>query len=104
MRFALALVAATLLLAGCHTQRLPEACTLKPESGRCKAAFMRYWYDPPVGTCKAFIWGGCGGVVPFETMESCAAQCMPGQPVPESPVQKATVPAAPADSAAPGAP
>jgi len=22
-----------------------------------------------------FIWGGCGGVVPFETMEECNNEC-----------------------------
>ncbi|MBA4146415.1 MAG: proteinase inhibitor I4 serpin, partial [Cytophaga sp.] len=25
--------------------------------------------------CKEFIWGGCGGVVPFETLEECKGGC-----------------------------
>lgn len=69
---------------------LPAACHAKPESGRCKASIMRYWYDDRVGTCKAFIWGGCGGSAPFEKLEDCHAQCMAGQPLPEQPAGAST--------------
>jgi hypothetical protein len=48
-----------------------ERCSLKPEHGPCKAMFERFYYDPATRTCKAFFWGGCGGVVPFETEEEC---------------------------------
>lgn len=92
-RLLLPIAVALLALAGCNTQKLPEGCYVKPESGRCKAAIMRYWYDEGANSCKGFIWGGCGGVVPYETMEACHAQCMPGLPMPESPVRKAQVPA-----------
>lgn len=98
-RLFLPVAAALLALAGCSTQKLPEGCYLKPESGRCKAAIMRYWYDEGANSCKGFIWGGCGGVVPYETLDACHAQCMPGLPMPDSPVHKAQLPAEAAPAA-----
>lgn len=75
MRYAY-LLAILLGLSGCQaSEKLPEQCYLKPESGRCRAAIERYWFDPQSGTCKAFIWGGCGGTVPFETMQECQQTC-----------------------------
>jgi hypothetical protein len=47
------------------------ACALKPDAGLCLAAFQRYYYDTVEKRCKVFTWGGCGGVVPFETLEAC---------------------------------
>ena len=52
-----------------------EHCALKPDSGICKAMFPRYYFDQAAGICKEFIWGGCGGTVPFETLEKCQASC-----------------------------
>ena len=49
---------------------IPE-CRLEPDSGVCLAAFPRYYWDEDACACKEFIWGGCGGVVPFETIEAC---------------------------------
>lgn len=46
-------------------------CQLEPDPGPCNAAFRRYYYDKQEKKCKEFIWGGCGGVVPFETLEAC---------------------------------
>lgn len=67
------------LLAGCqsgdNTSKLPEACYQPPESGMCRAAFQRYYYDEDSGSCKTFIWGGCKGSVPFETMDACVQTC-----------------------------
>jgi hypothetical protein len=48
-----------------------SGCSLEPDAGLCNAAFTRYYYDSDERECKEFIWGGCGGVVPFETMEDC---------------------------------
>ncbi|ADP71968.1 proteinase inhibitor I2 Kunitz metazoa [Rhodomicrobium vannielii ATCC 17100] len=56
---------------------LPEACHLKPEGGRCKANFEAYYFDPAAGACKWFSYGGCGGVVPFETLDACEKSCLP---------------------------
>jgi hypothetical protein len=54
---------------------LPDKCLLEPEVGPCNAAFPKYYYDQEEGKCKEFIWGGCGGVVPFETMAECENAC-----------------------------
>jgi len=46
-------------------------CELVPDPGPCFAFFKKYYYDPIDRQCKEFIWGGCEGVVPFDTMEEC---------------------------------
>ena len=48
-----------------------EQCQLIPDPGPCKALIPRYYFDATDKTCKAFNWGGCDGVVPFETLEEC---------------------------------
>ncbi|HPD55637.1 MAG TPA: DUF2330 domain-containing protein [Smithellaceae bacterium] len=58
---------------------LPKKCSLKPETGPCKAFFKKYYYDAGSKTCKSFIWGGCGGVVPFDTLEDCNKTCLAAQ-------------------------
>ncbi|MCE5275024.1 MAG: BPTI/Kunitz-type proteinase inhibitor domain-containing protein [Syntrophaceae bacterium] len=35
----------------------------------------KYYYDSGSKTCKKFIWGGCDGVLPFETEEECNQSC-----------------------------
>ncbi len=52
-----------------------QNCSLQPASGPCKAEFERYFYDASSGRCQFFSWGGCEGVVPFETLEDCITQC-----------------------------
>jgi hypothetical protein len=66
----------TLLLTGSGCEMEPDCvkpaqCELVPDPGLCKAYFPRYYYDQAEGKCREFIWGGCGGVVPFETLEAC---------------------------------
>lgn len=48
-----------------------DRCELLPDAGPCEAAFPKYYFDPETKTCKEFLWGGCDGVVPFETIEEC---------------------------------
>lgn len=52
-----------------------DRCNLEPDPGLCEAYIPKYFYDNNDKTCKEFIWGGCGGVVPFDTMEECEEQC-----------------------------
>ena len=52
---------------------------LDPDPGPCEAAIARYYYDRTEQECKAFMWGGCGGVVPFETREECEAGLVPAE-------------------------
>ena len=50
-------------------------CSLVPNSGMCLALFTKYYYDTNEKKCKTFVWGGCGGTVPFETLADCEKQC-----------------------------
>jgi hypothetical protein len=52
-----------------------DNCSLEPETGPCKAMITRYYYDKALKKCKSFTWGGCQGVVPFETLEDCEKSC-----------------------------
>lgn len=48
-------------------------CELVPDGGVCNAYIPKYYFDYETKECKEFIWGGCGGVVPFDTLEACKA-------------------------------
>ena len=75
LKITLTLLMAVISMDGCRKDYAEsERCRLSPEVGPCKAAFVRYYYDRPEGLCKSFVWGGCNGVVPFETLEQCQ-QC-----------------------------
>ena len=54
---------------------LPGACRLVPDPGPCEAAMPRFYFDVDRGDCHQFLWGGCDGVVPFETLEQCEQAC-----------------------------
>lgn len=79
MRVLLILSAFVLTLAGCQSNRtahpLPDACHQAADSGQCRAAMPRYYYDSDSETCQEFTWGGCKGSVPFETLEACMSSC-----------------------------
>ena len=53
----------------------PANCELNPEPGPCFAAIPKFYFDQEDGECKEFTWGGCGGTVPFDSMEECQCQC-----------------------------
>lgn len=54
-----------------------DPCTLLPDPGPCEAAIPAWYFDQEFGACTAFTWGGCGGTVPFESLEDClAAECV----------------------------
>jgi len=50
-------------------------CLLDPDPGPCKGLFEKYYYDRKAGRCRSFFYGGCGGTVPFETIEECRETC-----------------------------
>ena len=65
-----------LLLINCDKDDpLDESCLLVPDPGLCQAAFPRYYYNSETEKCTQFLWGGCGGVVPFETLAECKKAC-----------------------------
>lgn len=80
---------ASLLLSGCsatgdilnadlkmnEVQINPHRCDIKPQTGQCRAAFTKYYFNPNTQRCEQFIWGGCNGSVPFENLESCHQSC-----------------------------
>lgn len=53
-----------------------EVCSLPKETGPCKAAFQRYYYDNVEQKCLKFIYGGCrGNENNFETIAECEQTC-----------------------------
>ena len=50
-----------------------DACTLSPDPGMCFAALQMYYFNQETQQCEDFTWGGCGGVVPFESLAECEA-------------------------------
>ena len=66
-----------LVFISCSDKSKPKdsACLLVPDPGLCMAAFPRFYYDNDTEKCTEFMWGGCGGVVPFETIEECKNAC-----------------------------
>lgn len=50
-------------------------CKMSPQAGSCRAAIPRFFYDSQSSKCEQFSWGGCGGTVPFQTLEACQLAC-----------------------------
>lgn len=82
------LVIACAFICACKTKKLSSAspeekvievrserCVLRYDPGPCRGAFTRYYFHRGEGKCKSFIYGGCDGVVPFETLEECQRAC-----------------------------
>lgn len=72
----LSLIGLAVLTSQCkknHTKS--ERCFLKPDAGECEAAIPKYYFNSDEGKCKVFLWGGCGGVVPFDSKEECEKAC-----------------------------
>lgn len=73
------LICLTLLFTACSpTKTQPSVnkkCFEKPNKGMCKALFFKYYFDEKDKKCKKFAWGGCGGNVPFHTLEECKTSC-----------------------------
>lgn len=55
--------------------KLDERCYEKPDTGMCKALFYKYYYNQKEGKCESFVWGGCRGNIPFETLKECKSSC-----------------------------
>lgn len=54
---------------------LKRRCSLEPVGGNCKAFFQKGYYDKKLKECKTFVYGGCGGMVPFDSAEACKNIC-----------------------------
>ena len=53
----------------------PAVCRMKPDAGLCKGRFESYYFDEKAKSCKPFFWGGCQGIVPFQTLQECEKAC-----------------------------
>lgn len=60
---------------------LPEPCRLQPVNGRCKAMIEKFRFDQASGRCVAYLYDGCGPLVPFHAIEQCRQLCEAAQPV-----------------------
>ena len=54
---------------------ISDNCDLVPDPGFCFADIDIYYFNPTIGECEVSLWGGCGGVVPFWTLEECQNSC-----------------------------
>uniref|UniRef100_A0A670IFZ9 BPTI/Kunitz inhibitor domain-containing protein n=1 Tax=Podarcis muralis TaxID=64176 RepID=A0A670IFZ9_PODMU len=54
---------------------------LPPQRGNCLALFIRWYYNPRVGRCLVFVYGGClGNANNFHSRSACERRCMrPGK-------------------------
>eukprot|EP00803_Ostreobium_quekettii_P002652 evm.model.scf_2044.2 EVM.evm.TU.scf_2044.2 scf_2044:21751-25745(+) len=53
-----------------------DVCLLGKDTGPCRAAIPRYYYDAQSKRCKRFIYGGCqGNGNNFETRRECRRTC-----------------------------
>ena len=55
--------------------QLPDECYLEPDSGPCFGYMPMYFYNTNTEQCEEFIWGGCMGLVPFQSLNDCQNTC-----------------------------
>jgi hypothetical protein len=55
---------------------LRSRCQLVPDPGPCEEPVKKYYFDTKTKSCRPFLWGGCGGIVPFESMDECEQECI----------------------------
>jgi hypothetical protein len=58
---------------------LHVSCLAKPDPGPCRAAKPAFYYDYPSDSCRQFLWGGCQGSVPFQSLDACLRMCKGGR-------------------------
>ena len=54
---------------------IKRRCSLEPVGGPCKALFTNAYFDKQTKSCQEFIYGGCGGIVPFADLAACKRIC-----------------------------
>ncbi|XP_051900159.1 kunitz-type protease inhibitor 2 [Pristis pectinata] len=53
-----------------------EYCFAPAVTGKCRASFPRWYYDPVSQTCQRFTYGGCrGNKNNYKSEETCLARC-----------------------------
>ena len=61
--------------------QLHVSCLEPPDTGVCRATKPAFYYDYHTDSCRRFIWGGCGGKIPFQSLDQCVKTCG-GRPAP----------------------
>ncbi len=51
-------------------------CSQIPDTGPCRAMFTKYFFNQNSSKCESFTWGGCQGVVPFQSLQDCKNSCI----------------------------
>uniref|UniRef100_A0A182C5R7 Kunitz-type inhibitors n=1 Tax=Phalotris mertensi TaxID=1260334 RepID=A0A182C5R7_9SAUR len=55
----------------------PEFCNLPPDTGTCRKALLRFYYNPASNKCEKFIYGGCeGNANRFKIERKCKRICV----------------------------
>ena len=62
-------------LESCFAREQVNPCVIEPNSGSCDFAGTLYYFDKSIGACKNGPYGGCGGIVPFGSLQSCKDAC-----------------------------
>lgn len=57
------------------TQPADPRCSLRGETGMCRAYIESWFYDPGGNQCRKFVWGGCGEPKPFSSEDECRRIC-----------------------------
>jgi len=60
---------------GVKNNTIASSCLQEKEIGLCKALIPKYYFDKNTNSCKVFYWGGCGGSVPFNSINECQQTC-----------------------------
>ncbi|KAL7057371.1 hypothetical protein AAHC03_019376 [Spirometra sp. Aus1] len=72
----IALLFAACLLSVVTVEGWVHPCYMPILTGRCRARMPMYAFNPQLGACVEFVYGGCGGNYNrFETKEECEAIC-----------------------------
>lgn len=51
-------------------------CQQMPDVGPCRAYIEQFYFNPQLGACQPFTWGGCGGNQNrFATRYECERTC-----------------------------
>ena len=66
----------TCLEKGILTCAMPEYRLLASQTGMCRAALPRFFFNSETGSCESFLYGGCGGNSNnFDTKDDCLNSC-----------------------------
>ncbi|KAM4742255.1 kunitz-type protease inhibitor 2 [Anableps anableps] len=58
-------------------EKFAELCEAEYQTGPCRAAFKRWFYNKEIGICQTFIYGGCSGNKNnYISEDSCKSTCI----------------------------